>query len=594
MLSAYMRPTLGIAISFFVFGVNCSDATTTGTDPDPKTGKPPAVIDPNVQVAGQVDAVVTANPNSPPDAGGHTLDWENAPLMTDVKVAVNRDSAIIVAPEVVGAYDYRVFAIPADVQIDSSSGGETVGNTTIYCAGVRQHNAPASAALEILRFLEVTGIEGPTTLVIEAIDEQCPFPGILASAHADIDVSKNQDMIAAERIPFSFYTEAEIRARYNGSLIINGHGPATVLGQPAPQISPHVLARTTIIVTPNTTATPTSQFFEGFENSDPLIFMEEFPTPTTLFADDGLRYENANWNVYSYNMEQTDVLIHNGALHMALADWAQDIFASTVAHPKQTVQLSNTNYLHVTFEVASNASARRYWWFSLCGPDSGAATDGSGKPTTLFIQTPFFYQPDGKNPTQNQWSCLQVFPRDGSPFALGPTDVDPQSDIRVMVNTPNIADPNSVVNVSPAQHAQQYGNPNLVYPGWFRQIDAAGNFTAPILDDQMLVAPRTRFDFFVRRDRVVMYVNGAQRLCNDFPSNPLTMTEGVLGFAHVIYHSSAERHEFSYSYWDKSGQRYYLQNTPYADERSWDNIGFDEDTAAPAGFDATTCYVHVP
>jgi hypothetical protein len=59
-----------------------------------------------------------------------------------------------------------------------------------------------------------------------------------------------------------------------------------------------------------------------------------------------------------------------------------------------------------------------------------------------------------------------------------------------------------------------------------------------------------------------MYVNGEQRLCNDFPTVALTMAEGALGFGQVLYHSAAEREEFRAPYWDRTGQRYYLEIHP--------------------------------
>ena len=77
-------------------------------------------------------------------------------------------------------------------------------------------------------------------------------------------------------------------------------------------------------------------------------------------------------------------------------------------------------------------------------------------------------------------------------------------------------------------------------------------------------------------------------------AQPLTMAEGALGFGQVFYHSAAERQEFSPSYWDKRGQIYYLQNTPFIDARHWDNLGYSEHAAMPAGFDDSVCYQYKP
>ena len=120
--------------------------------------------------------------------------------------------------------------------------------------------------------------------------------------------------------------------------------------------------------------------------------------------------------------------------------------------------------------------------------------------------------------------------------------------------------------------------------------DANGRLGDGILDDQLLISPRARFDAFIKRDRVVLFVNGKQRLCNDFPNAALTMPEAAVAFGQVLYHTAAERLEFSRDYDDRTGQRYYLENAPYVDERDWDNVGFESNVATPADFDATQCY----
>ena len=97
-----------------------------------------------------------------------------------------------------------------------------------------------------------------------------------------------------------------------------------------------------------------------------------------------------------------------------------------------------------------------------------------------------------------------------------------------MVNLPR-TDLSSVVNVSPDQYGPEYGA-NSAYPSWYRQQNGSA-LGAGILDDQMVIAPRTEYDIYIKRDRVIMLVNGVQRLCNDFPGVSLTMAEelGVLG-----------------------------------------------------------------
>lgn len=543
-----------------------------------------AVVPDSADVPDAAPGVVDDNPTSPADDKGGALAWPAAPLLEGVMVAAGRDSAEIVLPVVPGARDYRVFAIPEGVSIEADSEGhEEVIGTTVYCAGFRQHNAPA-APLELLRRVEVAGLAGETRLVVEAIDEPCPFTGVLGVEHADLIVDKDE-VDPADHGVYSVFTEPEIVEAY-GSLIVNGHAPGPKTGSPAPLQPTKVLARTTLRVTAAGTADSPMQFFEDFAAPDQPVFVSELPGLGRSMK--GKLFENERFTFTSYGADLTQSFVDRGRLHTLLADWAQDIFSTNIMYPRSAVELSDTDYLHVTFQIAGNATGRRYWWLGLCGAETpGATIDEDGRLLGNIIQTPFFYQADGLDPSVEGWNCLQVFPRDGFPFSLPPTDTDPESEVRVMVNLAGAPEHENVVNVSPPMYPEDIGKPS-----WYRQRDAEGNLVAPMLDDQMLIAPSARYDFYIRRDRVVMYVEGEQRLCNDFPQVPLTMAEGALGFGQVLYHSSAERIEFHAKYWDRTGQRYYLENTPFIDARAWDDVGYTEHVPAPPGFDDTRCYVH--
>ncbi len=425
-----------------------------------------------------------------------------------------------------------------------------------------------------------------TRLVVEAIDTPCPFAGVMGTKHVDVAVD-NVEVEQAARGPFSIYTEAEITQKY-GSLIVNGHGPAAHAGSQAPPAPPKVLARTTLKVTPTGYGQAPMPFFEDFAGGDPITFVSELPEFDR--SQQAKLYRNKRFSMTTYGADAVQFFVDRGRLHTLLADVAQDIFASNVVYPRAPVALSDTDYLHVTFEVASDATQRRYWWLVLCGAaEPGATMDADGMLLGNIIQTPAFSQDDGLDPSVEGWNCLQVFPRDGYGFTLPPTETNPESEVRVMVNLADMPLRESVVDVSPEMYPPAIGPRS-----WYRQRDGAGNLVAPMLDDQQLVAPSTHFDFYIRRDRVVMYVNGEQRLCNDFPTVALTMAEAALGFGQVLYHSAAERQEFSVDYWDRTGQRYYLENTPFVDARAWDNLGYAENAGAPANFNASDCYVHAP
>jgi hypothetical protein len=524
--------------------------------------------------------------------------------MKGVEYFANRDSLLIQVPAVDGVRDYRVFAIPDGVTIEKDkNGGELVKGATIYCAGIRQ--APRKiedTPFAVMRQIEVYGITGPTRLVVEGISEQCPFPGVVGSQHVDVKLSGN--ITSDDRFPvkpdtpMSVFTEDEVRARY-GSMIINGQAPGPFLTLPAEPLSPKVLARTTVLLTPQAADVepPAKQFFDDFSAADDVpVFI---PKPTTVAKQERNAYrymwQNSKWNFLAYDVHllgdkrtgaQTDFVLERGHLKTLLADNYQDVFGSHLLIPKQPVQLDDKLYLHVTFEVDTNSSDRRYWWLTLCGAaEAGKTILPDGQLAAHIQQTPFFYQDDGQNPSIMGWNCLQAFPRDGGNGPLPPDNKRPESDITIIVNRPGpyaVEDRDNVVNVSPNDYRQNGS------PAWYRTHDESGAPNGVMLDDLYVIAPRVRFDFYIRRDRVIMYANGKQKLCNDFPKQKLTMAEGALGYGSVLYHSSAE---YTESQRARTGQRYYQTNTPFLDVRHWDNLGYDEKIGAPASFNEKVCYV---
>jgi hypothetical protein len=525
------------------------------------------------------------SPTAPNDELGGVHEWVEAPNLGTVTVEANRDSAILVLPAFSGAKDYRAFRLPQGVVVDvDDQGRERVDNTVIYCAGERQRNTKATAA-EVMTRLEVGDVQEPTTFVIEALDSLCPFTGVVGSKHQDVKVD-NTELAAAERVDFSIYTEAEVKAKY-GSLIVNGHGKGPKLGGQADAVAPKILARTTIKVTPKSRTTPpVATFFDDFLTDDQPVLVGAVSDGGRAQAPK--RYQNGKWNFYTYGAIASQTFISRGMLHTVLADWEQDIFSTNVAYPKRVVNLSDTTYTHITFEVPTNATQRRYWWLVMCGAATpGATLDENGALKGSIIQTPFFMQSDGLNPSVEGWNCLQIFPRDGWPFGLAPSNKRPESDLSIRVNVAGGGATNrtNVRDVTPNQYGGG-GNPN----GWYRTRSSSGSLNGPMLDDQMLIAPRTHYDIYVRRDRVIIFVNGQQKVCNIFPNAKLTMAEGALGFGQVLYHTSYERREFLYDFNDRTGQVYYLNNTPFVDSRSWDNLGFGEGVSLPSSFDAGPCY----
>jgi len=332
---------------------------------------------------------------------------------------------------------------------------------------------------------------------------------------------------------------------------------------------------------------PTSTFFEDFDGPSPQKFGDLSDPKGHIQA------QNDKWVFSALASDLGQIFFDRGQLHYLLADIGQDIMGSVMGVPKHAVQLSDTEYLHVTMEVASTSTERRYWWISLCGDEQAGKTIGAdGQMLTKMLQTPFFYDDNGENPTDKNWNCLQVFPRGGWIEALPPNNKPPESEVRVMLNKAGNFPTSSVINTSPPQ----YGKDSLNPPSWYRTMDANGKLVDIMLDDNENVSPAGRLDFWIRRNRFVMYSNGVQKICNDFTKTPLTMAEGALNFGLVLYHSSAERtaiidgraHKSGSR--DRTGMRYVMENEPYIDARTWDNIGYDENVQPPSDFNESVCY----
>lgn len=525
--------------------------------------------------------------------------------------------------------------------------------------------------------IEITGVTAPVTVTVEAMDRLCPFPGIIGrrphtiplSHSADTDHPGNPWVDASKVVSFAVFTEAQVVTKY-GSLIVNGQGWASgpyvqatppsvpTFAQPAPVNPPRILARGVVTIAPAAAAPPpTKDFFDDFSNASDTFRALPLPKWTYPREDAGeVVTQNSKWTIYGngYTCCATpdghgyvDAYIADGHMNTILGDWSQDVLSEVSMFPRKAAHLNASTYLHVTFEVNSFATGRRYWAFTACGSSSpGQTLDTSGGLKEQVVHTTFFYNPTGANPSTAGWNCLQIFNRQGNSNAVnqwedmynldgsrppvppnnGYLDLadyihtaipsiahpgtvaaytnHPESDVLVLVNKPiPKADlpeklglnqqvvqtaATSPINVSPLQLDNPAGE-----VAWFYRVDAKGNPVAPILDDQQLASPRTKYDLYIRNNRIVMYVNGQARLCNDFTTAKTTLkiADAALGFHQVLYHSSGEFTE-RMSDPDRGAAYHYRLNSPWIDQRSWDNIGFQENTAPPADFNPKTCFVH--
>lgn len=607
-----------------------------------------------------------------------TLAVTTAAALGEVKVVPNRSSVTLFLPAITDARDYRVFAVRNGVVVSTvATDREHVAGAAIFCAGLRQRNQCDNDAIAAVHFnneeidlppcpsnghaphvpsqvnrtVEINGLGAGETLIVEAIDRQCPFPGVLGKQHFDVsmDTAEMGPMVdvtvgaQAYTIPrwqasFPVRTEAEIVAQY-GSVYFNGQGPnppnfATSppesplirMAQPAETATadPVVLARAVVSVSALGTATKPVGFgdgdlFDDFAADDQPTFvsndgnlpsyMETAQPPTKV-----PRYENDNWVFFASGMAGdpsggdpwnalAHVFVDRGVLHTVLSDFYLDAMSSLTMYPKKPTALPTAadRYLHVTFEVQTQETSRRYFNLALCGSDTAGQTYNGDRPRTAPIPRPgFMNEVDISRTNPLGWNCLYLVPRGPGYYEVAGGDIaNAHADTTLKVTVmPTHAAPTTRDEYDTQEPANglaaQFGpDQDASYPKtWERQVDATGKIIGPWLDDVLDVWRRTKFDVFIRRDRVAVYVNGQQRLCADLSAKPLTMAEGAVGFWQVLYHSSAEFLEMrEHQSWANplTSMSHVINNIPFIDVRAWDNVGIREDVEAPADFAVDRC-----
>jgi hypothetical protein len=622
--------------------------------------------------SGSISAPPSLTPTIPVPDGGQAaptattdLPLSNAPDLGEVKYIPNRSNVRLYLPGVTGARDYRVFAVEDGVKISvGSDQTEHVDGATLHCAGLRQRNQCDDGEIlpvkynndqldsavceqggqarrpnvpaQLMQTMDVDGVAPGTTLVVEAIDRQCPFPGMFGTQHVDVplvcgdvggktvDVVVNDTPYTLQRLPDTFpvVTEAEIRAQY-GSMILNGQGPNYPtfdtsspnfpespfirISNPAPPDDPVVLARSVVTVSPTGDATlpdgfSAGDYYDDFDDPTDQPQLVRSTDPAGTFIGLPIKvYETSKWVLYDVANQFSEFFVDRGHLVMAHGDTAQDSMTTQAMYPKRPVQLPTEpdQYLHVTYQVQRNETPRRYENFTLCGSDKlGDTYDGETPKGSPIPRPGFMNELDTTRTNIYGWNCLMLVPR-GAGYAVVPGgDIasHPDSSLKITVVAthppPATATDYDMVKITP--YATAFGPlQEGSTPIWERQMDSSFQPSGVWLDDQLNSWQKTRFDLFIRRDRVVIYVEGEQRICQELTDKPLTMAEGALGFWHVLYHTSAEFMEIrndTVSDNPKTDQHNVEHNWQFADERAYDNVGFKENVGLPANFDASRCF----
>ncbi len=508
---------------------------------------------------------------------------------------------------------------------------------------------------ELIQSIEVPGLvaNGNYKVVVEALATPCPFPGVMGHSNATIPLA-TVPITSSGVNNFKFRSFADIKTIY-GNEILNGQGstlldykavdashqvPAEIIGQPVPPNDPRipadpvVLARSVLSVSrPADDEAFNAPIFDvgpnaTFDDFSDDAIMTSFHTETrsegaglvsggqfgdwyfwTIGVQPALnamgQSENGN------NPKGVQAWRRHGRLYTTFGDWGQDVlggvyFASTKTQPQQ---LDTSKYVHSFFRVDSGASQRRYWHWFICG---GATRGELADPTTHIprgrpVGQPFWYLAQGRNPSApmlgealnsyHNKECLNLIQFGaywnwGAPANAAPSWYDePHSQLRAFISPQGVE--NGIINLKPDAMNDFDSDAS---GGMFWRLNALRQPTSPMFEPFDQQAPLTHFDVFVRRDRVILYVNGRQAWCSDLTDRPLTMNYGLIGYGDVLYHSSAEtvtnyvgQEQFAGAV---GGSFHYVMNTPWADMRAWDAVGHSEKIDIPSqfAFDAGACF----
>jgi hypothetical protein len=372
-----------------------------------------------------------------------------------------------------------------------------------------------------------SGITEPTTLVVEALDEGCPYQGHLAAESLPAVTGQFGDM----EIPHPAYqTLDELRAASSTTeVFVNGQHGATN--------QPKAIARAFLNVAPK--PHPEMDFFADFDVNTPA---EAF-SPIDCGAPTGNCYqtwraESPTWDAIFMNVESgpsegTGLYTMGpmlGELWVNYADVAADTNGRFRLTPKQKATMSASSYLHVTMEVDAVSSARRY-------PQILISDRNAPVQYTLAEGHTLVVQPRAITSAWLDWPIdyeLQV-------CNLRPWDVNDQCPVYDLHQVKDSE--GTVIRLAPHDEL-----------GEFASVDS-----------------RVIFDVYASTERAYLFLNKKPYGCAELPSGVAPSGEVTVTYGDVLYHSGVD-HTFAF----------HKEHMQVDARRHYDNLGFSSGVSAPA------------
>jgi hypothetical protein len=215
--------------------------------------------------------------------------------------------------------------------------------------------------------LHFSGITKDTTLVVEALDAECPFQGIVAPASRPARVDPFKDF----NVDYpAFQTPDELgAASTNGEVFINGQGTGTTphaIGRACLQVSPGKVGESDWHYdgAPETFSEPVQKGFQIWELESPTFNVQYHTVATDEFTIGGMFGEM--WATYG--------------------DWAADTNGKLRFTPKTRATLAADAFVHASMEVDMVSTQRRYPQLLISDQD-WPVQDNLAKGATVLIQT---------------------------------------------------------------------------------------------------------------------------------------------------------------------------------------------------------------
>jgi len=368
-----------------------------------------------------------------------------------------------------------------------------------------------------------SGITEKTTLVVEALDSGCPYQGYLSPTAFPTSTVRFGDIDIVHQ-PWITLDDARAAASTK-EVFVNGQHASTNL--------PKAIARSFVSVQP--TAHPKMDFFADFSpTGTPEVFANKDCAPNCYqtWRQESPTFEQEFINAESSPDKNSGLFAYGqmlGEWWISYADVGADTNGKYRLTAKQKAEMSDSKFLHVTMEVDSYSTARRYPQILISDADAPVQY-GLAKGHTIIVQ----------------------------PRAEINTEIDFPVNYEIQLCKLRTWDVN---NQCPVYDLH-------------RLRDAAGEVTHLAPNDEFgevaAVDRRVLFDVYTSSNRTYLFLDGKPYACANLPAGAAPTGAVTVTWGDALYHSAVD-HTFEF----------HTKHMLVEQRRHFDNLGFSSGLDAP-------------